>query len=87
MEAIEANIIHRFGLPLGHVGYLSNIPKHQVKRIVAMRPDVITVYSYEAAKAVSDAAKGLNIVQRLYVRVNKSGDEIFTGMVGGWEED
>ncbi len=87
VEAIEANIIHRFGLPLGHVGHLSNIPRRQVERIVAMRPDVITVYSYEAAKAVSDAAKQLNIDQRLYVRVNKSGDEIFAGMVGGWEED
>jgi predicted amino acid racemase len=87
VETIEANIIHRFGLPLGHVGHLSNIPKHQVPRIVAMQPDAITVYSYEAAQAISQAAVALGRTQKLYVRVNKPGDETFVGMVGGWEED
>jgi predicted amino acid racemase len=87
VEAIEANIIHRFGLPLGHVGHLSNLPKHQVARVVGMGPEVVTVYSYEAATAVSDAAKELNQTQKIYVRVNRRGDEIFAGMVGGWEED
>jgi predicted amino acid racemase len=86
VEAIEANILHRFGLPLGHVGHLSNIPKHQVARVVAMRPNVITVYSYDAAKAVSQAAGTLGLTQDLYVRVNKPGDESFAGMVGGWDE-
>jgi predicted amino acid racemase len=86
VEAIAANILHRFGLPVGHVGHLSNIPRHQIARMLAMRPDVITVYSYEAAKAVSDAAGTLGLTQPLYVRVNKPGDESFTGMVGGWDE-
>src|ERR1700680_3710779 len=48
VEAIEANIVHRFGLPLGHVGHLSNIAKHQEARIVEMHPDGVTGYSYEA---------------------------------------
>lgn len=85
VEAIEANILNRFGLPIRHVGHLVNIPRHQVARMVAMRPDAITVYSREAAKAVSDAAHELGVEQALYVRVNRRGDEAFAGMVGGWE--
>jgi predicted amino acid racemase len=87
VEAIEANILNRFGLPISHVGHLSNIPRHQVARIVGMNPDAITVFSVEAAKAVSDAAVAQGRTQGLYVRVNKSGDETFAGMVGGWAED
>ncbi|MET7970493.1 alanine racemase [Micromonospora sp. NPDC005305] len=87
VEAIEANILHRFGLPVSHVGHLSNIPRHQVPKMVAMHPDAITVFSYEAAKAVSDAAREQDRTQGLYVRVNRPGDEIFAGMVGGWHED
>jgi predicted amino acid racemase len=87
VETIEANIINRFGLPLGHVGHLSNIPRSQVARVVAMRPDAITVFSLEAAQAVSRAATELGVTQKLYVRVNKHGDEVFPGMVGGWEEE
>ena len=87
VEAMEARIIHRFGLPLGNVGHLSNIPKNEVADIVAMNPDVITVFTYEAAKAVSDAARAQGREQNLYVRVNKHGDEFFRGMVGGWTED
>lgn len=87
VEAIEANILNRFGLPVGHVGHLSNIPRHQVDRIVAMNPDAITVFNYEAAKRVSEAARAQGRDQGLYVRVNRSGDEIFAGMVGGWSEE
>jgi predicted amino acid racemase len=84
VEAMEAQVIHRYGLPLGHVGHLSNIPKTQVPAIVAMEPEVMTVFTYEAAKAISDAARAQGRVQNLYVRVNKPGDEFFKGMVGGW---
>jgi predicted amino acid racemase len=87
VEAIAANVLHRFGLPVGHVGHLSNIPQTQVGRIVGMGPEVVTVYTYEAAKAVSDAAVEQRKNQRLYVRVNRSGDESFAGMVGGWAEE
>ncbi|MEV7965376.1 alanine racemase [Sphaerisporangium sp. NPDC088356] len=87
VEATEARVIHRYGLPLGHVGHLSNVPKNEVADIVAMHPEVITVFTYEAAKAVSDAAVAQGRHQNLYVRVNKPGDEFFKGMVGGWTEE
>jgi predicted amino acid racemase len=87
VEAIEARVINRYGLPLGHVGHLSNIPQAQVAAILAMDPEVVTVFTYEAAKAVSDAARALGREQNLYVRVNRTGDEFFRGMVGGFTEE
>jgi len=87
VEAMEARVIHRFGQPVGHVGHLSNIPLREIPAILDMDPEVITVFTYENAKAISDAAASLGRVQNLYVRVNKPGDEFFKGMVGGWTED
>jgi predicted amino acid racemase len=52
--------------------------------MVSMHPDAITVHSFEAARAVSEAATAKGVIQRLYVRVNHPGDENFAGMVGGW---
>jgi predicted amino acid racemase len=88
VEAIAAHVTKRYGLPLGHVGHLSNIPKRQVKQIIAMEPEVVTVYSYEAARNVSEAAQELGRVQDLYVRVANPDDEgLLRGMVGGWTEE
>jgi predicted amino acid racemase len=84
VEALEARVVHRYGHPLGHVGHLSNIPRTEVPAILAMDPQVMTVFTYEAAKNISDAAAAIGRVQDLYVRVNKPGDEFFKGMVGGW---
>jgi predicted amino acid racemase len=88
VESIAAHIINRYGQPVGHVGHLSNIPKHQVRQIVGMEPEVITVYSYESAKMVSDAAGELGRTQNIYVRVSNPDDEgLLRGMVGGWTLD
>lgn len=87
VEAMEARVVHRYGHPLGHVGHLSNMPKNEVPHILAMEPEVMTVFTYEAAKNISDAAAATGRTQDLYVRVNKPGDEFFKGMVGGWTLD
>ncbi|GAB5894609.1 alanine racemase [Mycolicibacterium mageritense] len=97
VETLQAHRIHRYGFPLGNVGHIQNIPAAQVPAVVAMRPEFITVYTYEAAKRVSDAASNLGVTQRLYVRVTNQSptgtpivgvDEgAFTGLVGGWTED
>jgi predicted amino acid racemase len=84
VETLEARLLHRFKTPIGHVGHLSNIPKNAVDEVVGMDPEYITVFTYDSAKWISDAAKNQGKVQNLYVRVNKPGDEVFRGMVGGW---
>ena len=87
VEAIQAHVVHRLGQRLGHVGHLSNIPRHQVEQVLSYEPDVVTVHTVEAARNVSEAAVAVGRVQDVYVRVNRVGDAQFVGMVGGWEID
>lgn len=84
VEAREAYLIDRFGLPVGHVGHLGAVPLGEASKIVAMEPEVITVFTLEAAQAISDAAVEQGRDQALYVRVNDQRDEVFQGFVGGW---
>lgn len=87
VEAMQAHRINRFGFPLGNVGHTQQIPFAQVERIVAMRPEFVTVYSAAAARAVSDAARRLGTVQPLYVTVANVGDEgVHDELIGGWTE-
>ena len=87
VETIQAHVLHRYRLPLGHVGHLSNVPRHQVERILSYDPDVVTVHSVAAARRISDASRAVGRVQPVYVRVNRPEDHHFEGMVGGWHVD
>lgn len=87
VEAREAYLLERHGLPVGHVGHLGAIPLSEADRIAVMRPELVTVYTVEAAAATSRAAARQGRVQDLYLRVNEPGDEIFRGFVGGWTFD
>ena len=88
VEAIQAHRIHRYGFPLGHIGHLSNVPRHQIPAILAMEPEFVTVYTYEAAKAISEVATELGREQSLYVVTTNYGDEgTYDEMIGGWTEE
>jgi predicted amino acid racemase len=87
VEAIQAHVVHRYGQRLGHVGHLSNIPRHQIEQVLSYEPDAITVHTVDAARRVSEAAVAVGRIQDVYVRVNRMGDQQFHGMVGGWQID
>ncbi len=76
----------RYGLPLGHAGHLNQIPKHQMAQVVAMRPEVITIYNAEHARWIDRAAAELGITQDLLIRVYAPGDVFFDGQEGGFSE-
>src|SRR5437667_8099835 len=76
----------RYGLPVGHMGHLNQIPRHMVAEMVAMRPDVITVYNVEHARWIDGAAADLGITQDLLIRVYAPGDVFFDGQEGGFRE-
>jgi predicted amino acid racemase len=84
VEAREAYLIDRFGLPVGHVGHLGVVPLREAEQIIAMDPEVVTVFTLESARAISDAASKRGREQPLFVRVNRPQDEVFRGFVGGW---
>jgi predicted amino acid racemase len=77
----------RYGLPVGHMGHLNQIPRHVVPEMVAMQPDVITVYNVEHARWIDSAAADQGVTQDLLIRVHAPGDIFFDGQEGGFSED
>jgi predicted amino acid racemase len=86
VDATCALMAHRYGLPIGHMGHLNQIPRHMIPYLVAMRPEVITVYNIEHARWIDSAAGDLGIVQELLIRVIAPGDIFFDGQEGGFNE-
>jgi predicted amino acid racemase len=84
VDVFGAKVIHRYGLPVGHVGHLNQIPKRDVARVLDMHPDLITVYSVEAARRISETAREKGLIQNLLLRVYQQYDVFFLGQEGGF---
>lgn len=81
-----ALLLRRYDLPVGHMGHLNQLPRHHIADAVAMRPDVITVYSLERARWIDEAARMQGVTQDLLIRVHAEGDLFFGGQEGGFAE-
>ncbi|HZU14394.1 MAG TPA: alanine racemase [Chloroflexota bacterium] len=79
--------MRRYGIPVGHMGHLNQIPRHQVAEAVALRPDVITVYNLDHARWIDQAAGDQGVTQDLLIRVYAPGDIFFEGQEGGFAEE
>ena len=86
VDATCSLMADRYGLPVGHMGHLNQIPRHMVPHLLAMRPEVITVYNIEHARWIDSVAGDLGIVQELLIRVFAPGDVFFDGQEGGFKE-
>jgi predicted amino acid racemase len=86
VDATCSLMAHRYGLPVGHMGHLNQIPRYTVPFLVAMRPEVITIYNIEHARWIDSAAADLDIMQDLLIRVSAAGDVFFDGQEGGFSE-
>ena len=82
-----AKALYRYGIPIGHVGHLNQIPFHETREVVDMQPEVFTVYNFERAAAVSEAAAKLGRVQAIMLRVIGREDVFFEGQEGGVPEE
>ena len=83
-----AKAIHYNGLPLGHVGNLCQVPNGELDRVVGeMQPEVMSVFSVEKARAVSEAAVRAGRNQDLLLRVRSGADTTLPGMEGGFGLD
>ncbi|MUV37081.1 uncharacterized protein JNUCC1_00887 [Lentibacillus sp. JNUCC-1] len=80
----EALVLHQHGIKIGHVGHLVQIPKHMIKAILKLTPDYVTVFSFEKARQISDAAKELNMKQKILLRIADHEDFIYEGQAGGF---
>lgn len=81
-----AKELHRYGIPIGHVGHLNQIPRAEIPAILKMKPEVFTVFSIQAARWISDTARKLGMTQQLMLRVVGPEDTFFEGQEGGFPE-
>jgi predicted amino acid racemase len=80
--------LSRYGLSVGHVGHLVQIPRHSIPVVLAMRPEVWTIYSIENARLVSEAACAMGVRQDILVRVRGRDDVMYPNEEGGvWEDE
>lgn len=80
----EAKLLADNGIKLGHVGHLVQIPTSDIENILLQKPEVITVYSVEKAKQISDAAIKLNMTQNVMLRVIDKDDILYPAQYGGF---
>lgn len=90
IDAAEARVLRAAGVRPGNLGHLVQIPRHALPELLAWRPEAVTVYDLAAARAVSDAAHRLGLVQDLLVRVDAAAKPdaagagvVFPGQEGG----
>jgi predicted amino acid racemase len=80
------NAFAAHGIRLGHVGNLVQTPVIDIPRVLALDPEVITVFSVAKARQISEAAVRLGRIQDLLIRVANTAQDIYLpGMEGGIE--
>lgn len=83
----EALVLAKAGVSLGNVGHLVQIPNGMIAKILSHRPEVITVFSLEKAKAISEEAIKQGFVQKILMRVVGAKDRLYPGQEGGFLEE
>jgi predicted amino acid racemase len=65
-----AKNLHRHDIPVKHLGHFGQIPTSELRYVLErIRPDVITVFSVQKAKQISEMASKLQIHQRLLLKL------------------
>ncbi|MEV5597641.1 alanine racemase [Streptomyces sp. NPDC052496] len=83
IDAPEARTLHSAGVRVGNVGHLVQVPHRALPEVLARRPGAVTVFDAANARAVSDAARRLGLVQAVLVRIEGAPGLVFPGQEGG----
>ena len=88
VDVQDAQALARYGVPVGHVGHLVQIPKHSLRVVLALRPEIMTIFGVDKARQVSEVAMGMGLVQDIQLRVRGTEDIIYPNEEGGvWEHE
>ncbi|HSV32000.1 MAG TPA: alanine racemase [Atribacteraceae bacterium] len=80
----DARCLHRNDIPVGHVGHLVQVPKHEIGYILReVKPEIITVFSIAKAQEIDQEARRLGVTQKILVRVVGQGDFFYPFQEGG----
>ncbi|RCG25515.1 YhfX family PLP-dependent enzyme [Streptomyces diacarni] len=79
----EARTLHAAGARAGNLGHLVQIPQRALPELLAWRPEAVTVYDLANARAVSEQAQRLGMVQDVLVRLEGAAGSVYPGQEGG----
>ncbi len=89
--AVDSEDVHcliEHGIPIGHVGHLVQVSRADIEYVLSrVRPEVITVFSFEKARQIADVANRLSVFQKLLIRVVARGDFFYANQFGGIPEE
>lgn len=80
----EAETMMKYGIKLGNIGHLVQIPSSMVEKVVSQNPEIITVYSLDKMREIDRAAKKLGNIQSVMLRVLEKESRIYSGQKGGF---
>ena len=81
-----ARATHNAGLKVGHLGHLTQVPRHEANAAAArFRPDYWTVFNQSKAVEAGAGAKATGYVQNLLARIKAEGDTFYRGHEGGFD--
>ena len=80
----EAMTMIDAGIKLGNVGHLVQLPKGTLRTVLAAKPEVVTVFSLEKAREISEVCRELNLEQKLLLRILDDADFCYSGQCGGF---
>lgn len=83
IDAPEARALLAAGARPGNLGHLVQIPRRALPELLACRPEAVTVFDADNARAVSDEAARQGFVQDVLLRVESAPGAGFPGQEGG----
>ncbi|MEW2219095.1 alanine racemase [Streptomyces sp. NPDC006990] len=83
IDTDEARTLHAAGAGAGNLGHLVQIPHRALPELLALRPETVTVFDLDNARAVSAAAQRLGLVQDVLVRLEGAPGSVYPGQEGG----
>lgn len=75
------------GMRIGHIGHLVQVPRAEAAAAAQMFPENWTVFDDHKAAEAAAAATKLGSDQRLLARIQRAGDEFYSGHEGGFDAD
>ncbi|MDD1780549.1 YhfX family PLP-dependent enzyme [Enterovibrio sp. ZSDZ35] len=81
----EALSLHKEGVKIAHVGHLVQPPKHVLHRLIwDMQPEIVTVYSVEKAREISEVAGECGVIQNIMLKFYQDGDHLYPNQESGF---
>lgn len=79
----EGKLLAENGIKIGNIGHLVQPGKNQWPEVLSWNPEVVTVFSYERAKQVSEAAKKMGKHQDILLKILGPDDKLYQAQEGG----